>query len=188
MTMSSSDKHAPGSFADVYKNHIWDIYGFFGYRVASVQHAEDLSHATFERALRAWSRFDPSRASVQTWLFAIARNILIDHYRKAPKSGIEPLELEDDSSEQSLTASARDAEPVLGPSPELAEALACLSEREREIVALRFGGDMSGAQIADVMGLSLSNVQQILSRSLRRLREELGGSEMARVREAKSEA
>lgn len=61
----------------------------------------------------------------------------------------------------------------LGPEPALAAALAGLSEREREIIALRFGGDMSGAEIAAETGLTLANVQQILSRSLRRLRAAL---------------
>ena len=68
-------------FADAYDDHVWDVYGFLGYRLNSREEAEDLTQATFERALRAWSRFDPGRASVKTWLLAIARNVLIDHYR-----------------------------------------------------------------------------------------------------------
>jgi RNA polymerase sigma factor (sigma-70 family) len=55
----------------------------------------------------------------------------------------------------------------------LESALATLSERDREILALRFGGDLTGAQIAGLTGLSLANVQQVLSRALRRLRSEL---------------
>ena len=61
----------------------------------------------------------------------------------------------------------------LGIDPALAEALGTLSQRDREIVALRFGGDLTGAEIADLTGLTLANVQQILSRSLRRLRAAL---------------
>jgi RNA polymerase sigma-70 factor (ECF subfamily) len=48
-----------------------------------------------------------------------------------------------------------------------------LSAREREIIALRFGGELAGPEIAEVTGLSLANVQQILSRSLRRMRDVL---------------
>ena len=55
-------------------------------------------------------------------------------------------------------------------SSELLGALARLTERDREVLALRFGGDMSGPEIAQLMNLSLANVQQILSRSLRKLR------------------
>jgi RNA polymerase sigma-70 factor (ECF subfamily) len=59
-------------------------------------------------------------------------------------------------------------------SPQLAEALLALKDRDREVIALRFGGDLTGAEIATVMGLSLANVEQIVSRSLRRLRGLLG--------------
>lgn len=62
------------------------------------------------------------------------------------------------------------AEPDLGIEPELVEALSTLSPRDREIVALRFGGDLHGPEIAEMTELSLANVQQILSRSLRQLR------------------
>jgi RNA polymerase sigma factor (sigma-70 family) len=61
-------------------------------------------------------------------------------------------------------------------SSELADALLALQDRDREVIALRFGGDLTGADIASVMGLSLANVEQILSRSLRRLRGLLGDS------------
>ena len=49
--------------------------------------------------------------------------------------------------------------------------MSTLNGREREIIALRFGGELSGPEIAEATGLSLANVQQILSRSLRRMRE-----------------
>ena len=61
----------------------------------------------------------------------------------------------------------------LGLSPELAAALDALPQRDREVIALRFGGELNGPEIAELLGLSLANVQQILSRSLRRLRSRL---------------
>jgi DNA-directed RNA polymerase specialized sigma24 family protein len=63
--------------------------------------------------------------------------------------------------------------PELGLDPDLAVALAGLSERNREIIALRYGADRTGPEIAELMGLTLANVQQIVSRSLRRLRAAL---------------
>ena len=59
-------------FARVYDDHVWRVYGFLAYRLRDRDVAEDLTQATFERALRAWSRFDPRRASELTWLLAIA--------------------------------------------------------------------------------------------------------------------
>ena len=160
-------------FAAAYDDHVWDVYGFIAYRVQARELAEDLTQATFERALRAWDRFDPQKASVKTWLLTIARNIVIDHYRSDRSAVTDPLP--DPPGAPAGPADALD-ERGLGPSPELASALDRLSEREREVIALRFGGDMTGAQIAELTGLGVANVQQILSRSLRRLRDALVGT------------
>jgi RNA polymerase sigma-70 factor (ECF subfamily) len=155
-----------GDFADIYDQQIGSVYGFFAYRVRCRNDAEDLTQRTFERALKAWSRFDPERASVGAWLLAIARNLLIDHYRADTSPRQQPLE---EVEEEKLGSE----EPAsdLGIDPELARALAALSPRDREIVALRFGGDLNGPEIAELTDLSLANVQQILSRSLRKLRD-----------------
>jgi RNA polymerase sigma factor (sigma-70 family) len=160
------------AFAELYDEHVWGVYGFFGYRLKSREEAEDLTQLTFERALRAWSRFDPARASARTWLLAIARNLLIDHFRRRhpiPTGDLAELDAPDVGA---------GPEASLGLSPELEASLESLSDRERELLALRYGGDLSGPEIAEITGLSLANVQQIISRSLRRLRAELesGGS------------
>ena len=152
------------NFARVYDEHVWRVYGFLAYRLGDRDTAEDLTQATFERALRAWSRFDPRRASESTWLLAIARNLLIDHYRRDRSN----LNRADRGAPGPGRARAGGA--AWRASPELVGALGRLSERDREIVALRFGGDMTGPEIAQLLNLTLANVQQILSRSLRRLR------------------
>jgi len=153
------------AFTDAYDEHINGVYGFFAYRVRCREDAEDLTQQTFERALAAWSRYDPQRAPLGVWLLAIARNLLVDHYRTDRSARRRSLQ---DVEEGELGSEL--AAPDLGVAPELAEALATLSPRDREIVALRFGGDLKGPEIAELTGLSLANVQQILSRSLRQLR------------------
>ena len=153
-------------FASAYEEHVVDIYGFIAYRVRSRADAEDLTQTTFERALRAWRQYDERLGAVRTWLFAIARNVVADHMRRGPARMERPVD--------ALTAGDAEAtvepEPSLGIDPRLADALALLSPRDREVVALRFGGDLAGPEIAMLLGLSLANVQQILSRSLRRMR------------------
>lgn len=155
-------------FARVYEEQVWQVYGFFAYRVGDKDAAEDLTQTTFERALRAWSRFDPRRGSERTWLFAIARNLLIDHHRRKGSAALTALV-------------ETDLEPVDGPEERFAspvdiqEALSQLSEREREVLALRYGGDLSGPEIARLLGLSLANVQQINSRALHKLRRLVEG-------------
>jgi RNA polymerase sigma-70 factor (ECF subfamily) len=151
----------------VYDEHVWRVYGFLAYRLADRHTVEDLTQATFERALRAWARFDPRRASERTWLLTIAANLLVDFRRRERCVLVETI---DD----------RWLAPVPGPessalgSPELSAALAELTDREREVLALRFGGDLTGLEIARVLGLTEPNVQQIASRALRKLRTLLG--------------
>ena len=67
-------------------------------------------------------------------------------------------------------------EEDLGLSPDLVAALSRLSRRDRSVLALRFGGDLRTPEIAEVLDLSVANVQQILSRALRKLRRELEGA------------
>jgi RNA polymerase sigma factor (sigma-70 family) len=146
------------------------VYGFFAYRLTSRDDAEDLTQQTFERALRAWERYDPRRAAAGTWLLAIARNLLIDRYRStdAEQSQV-PIHDVNPGSMPSIEVSSSG----LGLEPELARALAGLADRDREILALRYGAELTGPEIAELTGLRLANVQQIVSRSLRRLRASL---------------
>jgi RNA polymerase sigma factor (sigma-70 family) len=155
-------------FGRLYDEHVWNVYGFFGYRVGSRQEAEDLTQLTFEKALRSFRKFDERRASFATWVMTIARNALVDHYRSDRTSTQEPI-----GDAESLLSEHHEEEPTLGIEPELETALAKLNDREREVIALRFGGDMTGLEIAEMTGLSVANVQQILSRSLRKLRDDL---------------
>jgi RNA polymerase sigma-70 factor (ECF subfamily) len=160
-------------FARVYEDHVWRVYGFLAYRLPDRETAEDLTQVTFEHALRAWSRFDPRRASEATWLMTIARNVLIDHLRRDRSSATDPLE-------EAMHPAAPGPEESLGGSATLLYVLTSLPARDQEIIALRFGGDLTGAEISTMVGLSLANVQQILSRSLRKLRdllEELPGGQ-----------
>ena len=162
-------------FGRVYEEHVWRVYGFLAYRLRDPSLAEDLTQTTFERALRAWSRFDPGRGSETSWLLAIARNALIDHHRRRHherRDHGEPGE-----AGYSAAATVPGPEQRLEGSSELLAALAGLTGREREVIALRYGGDLSGPEIATLVGLSLANVQQILSRSLRKLRIRLEAEE-----------
>jgi len=157
------------TISEIYDEHVWRVYGYLAYRLRSREDAEDLTQATFERALKALSSYDERRAGVGTWLIAIATNLLIDHHRRQasrPATATDPMIL------AMHDASVEDA-AALGLDPDLAGALMTLSDRERELLALRYGADLTGLEIAELTGLSLANVQQILSRSLRKLRAEL---------------
>ena len=164
----------PGVPADelhrVYRSHVSAVYALFAYSV-SADVAEDLTAATFERVVRHWSRFDPSRSSERTWILAIARNQLTDHLRQrrfriGPSLDEHP-ELADSAA---LTHDPADRPAAV---ETLKGWLGRLGPREREVVALRYGADLSTADIARMLGLSDANVLQTCSRALRRLRHEL---------------
>jgi RNA polymerase sigma-70 factor, ECF subfamily len=141
------------------------IYNFFRYRVGPGPVAEDLTSTTFEKAWAARGRYRPDRASFGTWLFTVARNVAVDHYRSARVSV--PLE---------------DAEGIAaGPTPEeiaerrsdeerLARLLSGLPDRERELLALKYGAERTNREIARMTGLSESNVGTILHRTVQALR------------------
>jgi RNA polymerase sigma factor (sigma-70 family) len=166
-------------FGETYEEELPRVYGYVAYQVASQEEAEDLTQQTFERALAHWGEFDDRRATITTWLLAIARNLVVDHYRARARRP-QTVSLDDLSEAQLETTGYSD--PAVGVVPELESALTALGERERELIALRYGADLSGPQIAAVTGLTVANVQQILSRSLRRLRAELEGGSRKRGR------
>jgi RNA polymerase sigma-70 factor (ECF subfamily) len=158
-------------FEQLYNDHVWDVYGFLAYRLRDRADAEDLTQHVFERALRSWASFDPQRGSERAWLLTIARNALIDLQRRRRFRHEESIG-EHGVGDDELPPSTEPG-PDLGISPELATALGTLRPREREVIALRFGGDLTGPEIAALLDLTLANVQQLLSRSLRKLRDGL---------------
>lgn len=167
------------TFSSVYADHVDRIYGFLGYRVRSRHEAEDLTQLVFEKALRAWHRFDPRIASPSTWLLAIAKNVLTDHLRRRRETL-----MGDEAVAAALDSSPARIEPHVPGG--LAEAISTLSSREQTVIALRFGGDLTGSEIAGVLGLSTDNAHQILSRALKKLRasDALGDGERSRSGDA----
>lgn len=155
----------------VYREHVRAVYAFHAYSVTSAT-AEDLTAGTFERVIRAWDRFDPAMASERTWILAIARNLLADHFRR----------------QQHRTAVSLDEHPglldVIGPQEDweagrleedaLRGWLSHLKPRDRQVLALRYGADLSAEDVASMLDLTPANVHQIASRALRRLRELAG--------------
>ena len=144
------------------------VYNFFLYRVGDTPLAEDLTSASFEKAWRARDQYQHDRAGFSTWLFSIARNVAIDHFRRRPVEV--PLDdlrevPDDDSRRPDEVAEAQD-ERV-----RLARLLAQLPERERELLALKYGAGMTNRDIARQTGLSESNVGTIVSRTVQALRE-----------------
>ena len=160
---------------DIYRDNVHGVYAFFAYAV-SHETAEDLTATTFERVVKSWNRFDPDYATPRTWIMAIARNILADHFRRQSHRNAVSLD-----EHPALAASLASSDDPAAECLSLASArdwLARLEPREREVLALRFGADLPAADIARCLDLSEANVHQISSRALRRLHDEIALSEL----------
>lgn len=160
--LTGSDLH------DVYREHVSAVFAFFAYAVRR-EVAEDLTSATFERVVRSWGSYDAAKAAERTWILSIARNILTDHYRRqrhraGPSVDEHPMLLDTLVTNDDPLARHLSRESVRG-------WLEQLGPREREVLALRYGADMTAGEIAAALGLSEDNVHQISSRALRRLRK-----------------
>jgi RNA polymerase sigma-70 factor (ECF subfamily) len=156
---------APPTFADAAERHLDDVFGYLLYLTRDRALADDLSGATFEKALRLWPRFDPRRGSARTWLLGIARSTALDWFRTESRRRRRE--------QAAAQPEAQEAEFVEGLSPALQSALATLSAGEREVLALRIVIELDGDQTARVLGISPTAVSTRLSRALHKLEEKV---------------
>jgi RNA polymerase sigma-70 factor, ECF subfamily len=150
---------------DVYRRELPRILNFFRYRVADGATAEDLTSLTFEKAWRGRMQYRHDAAAFSTWLFAIARNVAVDHYRRHRREV--PLE---DGIEPFSETTPEDAAVRRSDARRLSALLRELPHRERELMALKYGADVTNRAIAEIMGLTESNVGTILHRTVSTLR------------------
>ena len=157
---------AEPNWEQVYAEQLPRVLNFFRYRLGDTAEVEELTARTFEKAWRARHRYRRDIAGFSTWLLTIARNVAIDHLRGRRR--VEPLEFaagvpaSDDTPEQ-LAVAHSNAE-------RLAALLATLPPRQRELIAMKYGADMTNRAIARATGLSESNVGTILHRAVESLR------------------
>lgn len=136
------------------------VYAYVAYVIGDGPDAEDVTSETFARATRYRKSYDPSKGSPATWLVGIARRCIADRPRPP-----EPTDLVGRGSVD-VHESRADVLAVRA-------AVARLPERDRELVALRYGADMTARQIAETLGLQTNAVEVALHRLHAKLRAEL---------------
>ena len=151
--------HAASTFEDAYSANYRDVYRYLLALTRSRDDADDLTAATFERALRSWESVP---ATPLPWLLLTARRLATDRWRRARKLAL---------------ITARIVPGVVdGPEAENQfwmwfDALATvLNPRQREVLVLRYQRDLSVRDIAEIMRLSESGVRTLTSRALAVLR------------------
>jgi RNA polymerase sigma-70 factor (ECF subfamily) len=151
-----------------YKEYLPRVYNFFRYRVSDRALAEDLTGSTFEKAWRGRARFRHDLGAFSTWLFTIARNVAIDHFRRRKQS----ISL-DQVGERADPISLEETVQRNHDFARLSALLSQLTVRERELVAFKYGAGLTNREIARLTRLSESNVGVILFRVVEKLRIEM---------------
>jgi RNA polymerase sigma-70 factor, ECF subfamily len=139
------------------------VYSYVAYRIGLGPDAGDVTSETYARALRARNTYDPSRGTPVAWLIGIARRCLAEAMAEAPVPSPTLPEAADVShfEEQALRRVA------------LGAAIAKLEVREQELIALRYGADLTARRIGEILGLRTNAVEVALHRALLRLRDAL---------------
>lgn len=160
------------AFADLYRIYSPQVLRYVSSRVTGAQEAEDLASAVFEKAFAAIGRYEPSPAQFSTWLYTIAQNTVIDHYRRRRLPLVENAEAElflvidpSEGPDGSLLADERRRI--------LYRAVVQLTPEQRLVIGCRFYFNMPVREVAVMLGKTEGAVKALQFRALDRLRHML---------------
>lgn len=142
--------------------------------------AEDLASEVFVRALRSLDSYKDTGAPMEAWVFRIANNLVIDHVRSLKRRpALVPLEGQHKIDDNYDPDDKLDHE---WKAEELQKAMQHLSEAQRQVLALRFGGEMTSEQAAKVMGKNPGAVRQMQSDAIKKLKQVLSKTPLGQQR------
>jgi RNA polymerase sigma-70 factor, ECF subfamily len=166
MPLTAGKQVAQADFEALYRSSRDDVYAYVATLLRDRSAAEDISATAFERAWRKRRSFSARRGSPRAWLFGIARNAALDELRRRGRQARlveDPGEFDVETVDESADRPARRAV--------LRAALAELEPRERDLIALKFHGGLTNAEIGRVLGKSETNVGTLLHRTVTKLRK-----------------
>lgn len=157
-------KATDNDWSAVYADQLPRVYNYFRFRVGDDSLAEDLTAVTFEKAWRGRDRYRRDRGAFSTWLFTVARNEAASHFRRVNHDVplVDAVAIPDARSVEDTVARGSDHARLL-------VLLTRLPARDRELIELKYGAELTNRAIAHLMGLSESNVGTLLGRVVRRL-------------------
>lgn len=150
------------AFEELYRLHFDRIYGYLRLSVGNRHDAEDLTNQTFIRMLESIDRFVWRSVPFSAWLFRIAHNLLIDHFRVAkrttPEEELEYPEIAEASAEdEAMSTFGRES---------MLKLIGGLSDDQQQVLTLKFGLDFSNGEIATILGKSEGAVKALQHRAI----------------------
>jgi RNA polymerase sigma factor (sigma-70 family) len=165
LPLTATRSHPVLDFDTLYRAARDDVYAYVATLLGDRSAAEDVTASAFERAFLKQGTYKPARGTERAWLFGIARNAALDELRRRKRSAALTAEPADDA------PAPEDAADTALRRAALRTALAELAPRERELIALKFHAGLDNAELATVLGVSVSNAGTMLHRAVTKLRK-----------------
>ncbi|HTW42877.1 MAG TPA: RNA polymerase sigma factor [Solirubrobacteraceae bacterium] len=169
------------AFEALFRQCASEVHGYLISLLRDRSAAEDITAQAFERLYRSRGRLDRRRGTPRAWLFAIARNAALDELRRRRRTSSYQADVGSPVQPPAGDAAGNEGFEQAERRMVVAAALASLPMRERELVLLKFHGQLTNAELAHTLGISESNVGTRLHRTLTHLRAQCAPSEEDQV-------
>lgn len=169
-TLVERAKDSPDAFGELYERYVDRIYHYIYYRVGNTNEAEDLTARVFLRVLKALPRYVDRGAPFASWLYKIAHNLVANFHRDQAKRRNLPID------DLPLTSNGNETPEIVVERHEderwLWNVMTQLNEDRRELLELKFGQELSNAEIGRIMGRTEGAIKSLYHRTLISLRAE----------------
>lgn len=160
------DAQDRSAFAEIFQHFAPRVKGFLIKSGSDAALAEELAQDVLATVWHKSAQFDPARASLATWIFTIARNRRVDHFRRSRRPEPEDLDWGPD-----YDPDAAEIYQAAEESRRLSAALTTLPEPQRALIERAYFGDLSHSEIAAQTGLPLGTIKSRIRLALERLRQ-----------------
>lgn len=169
-TLAAAKRLEPAAVAAIYDAFADAIFRYVSFRVRSPEDAEDLTDQVFLKMIEALPAYDDRGLPFAAWLYRIARNLLVDRYRRSSR---EPVALS-----EAIEARGHGSDPFAAAAGTLdreavRQALGELTEEQRQVVVLRFIEGWDVAEVAEAMGRKTGAIHALQHRALGALQRAL---------------